>query len=60
MFKQAHSTKTCFDSYNPLYFKIIDKDNSKVDLKIKKALHINWRKPDLNAQENDLALTLSL
>ena len=32
-----------------LCFKIIDKANSKLDLKIKEALHINWRKPNLNA-----------
>ena len=42
-----------------LSFKIIDKANSKFDLKIKEALHINWRKPSLNAQQNHLALTLS-
>ena len=55
-----HSTTTCFDSYNSLCFKIIDKANSKFDLKIKEALHINWRKPNLNTQQNHLALTLSL
>ena len=43
-----------------LCFKIIDKANSKFDLKIKETLHINWRKPNLNAQQNHLALTLSL
>ena len=43
-----------------LCFKIIDKANSKFDLKIKEALHINWRKPNLNAQQNHLALTLLL
>ena len=43
-----------------LCFKIIDKANSKFDLKIKEALHINWRKPNLNAQQGHLALTLSL
>ena len=48
------------NSYNSLCFKIIDKANSKFDLKIKEALHINWRKPNLNAQQNHLALTLSL
>ena len=41
-------------------FKIIDKANSKFDLKIKEAFHINWRKPNLNSQQNHLALTLSL
>ena len=33
---------------------------SQFDLKIKDALYINWRKPNINAQQNDLALTLSL
>ena len=60
IFKHLHSTATCFDLYNSLSFKIIDKANSKFDLKIKEALHINWRKPNLNAQQNHLALTLSL
>ena len=60
IFKHLHFTATCFDSYNPLCFKIIDKANSKFDLKIKEALHINWRKPNLNVQQNHLALTLSL
>ena len=60
IFKHLHSTATCLDSYNLLCFKIIDKANSKFDLKIKEALHINWRKPNLNAQQNHLAPTLSL
>ena len=60
IFKHLHSTATCFDSYNSLCFKIIGKANSKFDFKIKEALHINWRKPNLNAQQNHLALTLSL
>ena len=60
IFKYLHSSETCFDSYNSLCFKIIDKANSKFDLKITEALHINWRKPNLNAQQNHSALTLSL
>ena len=60
IFKHLHSSETCFDSYNSLCFKIIDKANSKFDLKIKKALHINWRKPNLNSQQNHLALKVSL
>ena len=60
MFKRLHSAATCFDWYNPLCFKIIDKVNSKFDLRIKEALHINWRKSNLNAQQSHLALTLSL
>ena len=30
-------------------FKMIDKANSKFDIKIKEASHMNWRKPNLNA-----------
>ena len=59
-FKHLHSTATCFDSYNSLSFKLIDKANSKFDLKTKEALHINWRRPNLNLQQNHLALTLLL
>ena len=39
-FKYLHSNQTCFDSDNFVYFKIIDKDNSKFDLKLKEALII--------------------
>ena len=54
------SRQCCFDSHNSLCFKIIDKANSKFDLKIKEVLRINWRKSNLNAQQNHLALTLLL
>ena len=60
IFKRLHSTAACFDLYNSLSFKIIDKANSKFDLKIKEPLHTNWTKPNLNVQQNHLALTLSL
>ena len=43
-----------------LCFKIIDKANSKFDLKTKEALHINRRKPNLNAEQDHLALIISL
>ena len=60
IFKHLHSTTTCFDLYNSLSFKIFNKSISKFHLKIKKALHIKWTKANLNAQQNHLALTLSL
>ena len=60
IFKHLHSTTTYFDSYNSFSFEIIDKANSKFDLKFKEALHINWRNPNLNVQQNHLALTFSL
>ena len=59
IFKHVHFITTSFDSCNSLSFTTIDKANSKFDLKIKGALHINWRKSNLNAQ-NHLAVTLSL
>ena len=60
IFKHLHPTATYFDSYNALCFKTTDKASSKLDLKIKEALHIIWRKPNLNVQQNHLALILSL
>ena len=60
IFKHLHSTAACLESYDSLYFKTIDKANSKFDLKIKEALHINQRKPNLDAQQNHLALIHSL
>ena len=59
IFKHIHSTATCFDSYNSHCFKIIDMVNSKFDLKMKEVVHINWRKPNLNVQQNHFALTHS-
>ena len=54
MFIRLQYTATCFDSYNLFCFKITDKANSKFDLKIKEALHINWRNPNLKTQQNHL------
>ena len=39
--KHLRLTPTFFDSHNSLSFKIVDKGNSKFDIKIKEALHIN-------------------
>ena len=54
IFKHLHSKRRCFDSYNPLFLKIIDKTNSKFNLKenlhkiyIKK-IYI-WIRENLNA-----------
>ena len=60
IFKYLHSKATCFDSYNSHSFKITDRANAKFHLKTEKALYIKWRKSNLNAQQNHLALTLSL
>ena len=54
--------KTCphFKTRIEEHIKKDNKANSKFDLKIKESLHINWRKPNLNEQQNHLALILSL
>ena len=36
IFKHLHFLKTCFGSYNSLCFKMIDKVNSKFDLKLRR------------------------
>ena len=46
-------------TYLNIYTPSIDKANSKFDLKMKKVSHINWKKSNLNVQQNHLALTLS-
>ena len=62
IFKHLHSTITCFILYNSIFLLSllkVDKANSKFNLEIKEALPISWTKPYLNAQQNNLALTLS-
>ena len=52
-----------FNSYTPpqhALTHIIDKVNSTFCFKIKEALHINWRKPNFNVEQNHSALQLSL
>ena len=39
---------------------LIDEAKCKFKFKLKEALHIKWKKPNLNAQQNHLSLTLSL
>ena len=55
MFKHLCSTATCFNLYNSLSCKTIDKASSVFNLKIKEAWDINYR-----PQQNHLALTLLL
>ena len=44
--KQLHCTATSL--YNSISFKVIDNAGSKFPFKIKKALHINWKKSTLH------------
>ena len=60
IFKHLHTIITCHGSYNSLSLKIINKANSKFDLKIEEALHINWGKPNINAQQNYSNFTFTI
>jgi len=60
IYKHFISNPECKEHFDNSSFKIIDKCNNKFILKIKEALHINEKKPKLNAQVNHLALTLSV
>ena len=60
VFRHLHSSETCFGSCDSLCFKMVDRTNSGFDLGIEEALHIDWGRPGLGAQQNHLALTLSL
>ena len=50
VFKHLNDNNDCLNSYNSDCFKILDSASSNYELKIKEALHINWGKPELNAQ----------
>ena len=43
-----------------ILFDMLLNPSCKMATSFKEILHINWRKPNLNAQQNHLALTLSL
>ena len=51
---------------NPQYqekiecFEIIDRASSYFRLQIKKALHIHWKKPELNKQVEHVRITISI
>ena len=60
VYKHLHSNENCFLSFKKECFSILDSANSIFDLKIKEALHINWEKPDLNAQIKHFSLSLLL
>ena len=41
-------------------FQVIDYASTPLRLKVKKALHINWLKPDLNKQKEHVRITISV
>ena len=59
IFKHIHKDPNCLNSLNEDSFKIIDTASNSFNLKIKEALHINWDRPDLNAQIKHYNLNIS-
>ena len=58
IFKHINQNENCLQALNFNCFEVLDSATNSFDLKIKEALHINWNKPDLNAQVNHFNLTL--
>ena len=45
---------------NSDFFEIIDHASSYFRLQIKEAMHINWKKPELNKQVKHVGITISI
>ena len=58
IYRHLHQNINCYNNFSKQSFKIIDTAKNKFDLKIKEAIHINFDRPNLNAQVNHHALTL--
>ena len=41
-------------------FEVIDRASSYFRLQIKEAMHINWKKPELNKQVKHVGITISI
>ena len=58
IFKHLASNEQCKNICSESSFKIIDKANTEYSLRLKEALHIKWKKPNLNAQKYHVNLKL--
>ena len=50
----------CQEKVNSDCFEIIDRGSSYFRLQIKEAMHINWKKPELNKQVKHVSITISI
>ena len=64
--KQSHiysnlqENSQCQERINFYCFEIIDRASSYFRLQIKEAMHINWKKPELNKQAKHVDITISI
>jgi len=54
IFKHFSQFPSCRGVYTPFCFRILDSENSSIDLKLKEAFYISKNKPDLNNQSASL------
>lgn len=60
VYKHIHDKVTCFDAADIKSFSILDKADTKWQLKLKEGLHISWKNPVLNRQVKHVNKTLSV
>ena len=58
--KHLLQNKSCKNLHDESCFQVINYASSPFRLKVKEALHINWLKPDLNKQKEDVNITISV
>ena len=57
VFKHLRAKPECKEACDESCFSIIDRGNSKYELRIKEAMHIQWVAPTLNKQNISLKMT---
>lgn len=60
IFNHLQNSESCLQSCSADCFEILDSAPTKLQLKLKEAMHINWEKPNLNQQVHHINMTLTL
>lgn len=60
IFKHLQNSESCHQSCSADCFEILDSAPTKLKLKLKEAMHINWEKPKLNQQVHHINMMLTL
>ena len=60
IYSHLQENPQCQEKVNSDYFEIIDRVSSYFRLQIKEAMHINWKKSELNKQVKHVGITISI
>ena len=60
IYSHLQENTQCQEKVNSDCFEIIDRASSYFRLQIKEAMHINWKKPELNKQVKHVGITISI